>query len=257
MRPRPSPLDIPELAERCISLLHDSYDDLVACATVKRSWTYFAQSYLFKDVGLSIEDGSCARLLDVFTDSPHLIRFVLRMNVWVEFMSPEEFAALAALPFLNIRVLHICSRREPSSQAATAIQQFLALPRLEYVKLKYTLRDLDQFERTLERASPSIKHLLLCLESTQGSPALVFPSPKTRTTTTQTRMQISSLRMVGDSTFLRWLATGRSAIDLSRLRTLDLRGCDSTILCTPAFASAAAGLEVLHVDCFIVPHEPC
>ncbi|KAJ7144158.1 hypothetical protein C8R44DRAFT_759548 [Mycena epipterygia] len=49
-----NPLDIQELLDQGIVLLHNSAPDLKACALVSRSWAGAAQRHLFRTISLMV-----------------------------------------------------------------------------------------------------------------------------------------------------------------------------------------------------------
>ncbi|KAJ6525836.1 hypothetical protein DFH09DRAFT_1188257 [Mycena vulgaris] len=237
-----SPLNVPELLSDCISHLQESTADLAACAVVSRSWTYAAQSHLFRNIFISLQwplttplpclNQRCSRFLEMTSTSPHLSRFVLCLELYPEALSPENFAALLKLPFPKLRTLRILSLRPLTLALVAGMKQLLSLPSLEYYG------DPSIFQHIWKRLSPSVKGIeLICpgLDSSLLAPMLAAP------------LKIESLKVRGSRGIVRWLASDRCAFDFSHLRALHL-GNNSGLLHAPAFIAAAKTLELLEID---------
>ncbi|KAJ7496404.1 hypothetical protein FB451DRAFT_1207727 [Mycena latifolia] len=219
-----SPLNIPELLGECISYLHESVGDLAACAVVRRSWTYAAQSHLFKVIGIGLHksrealDRRYARFLDIVAASPHILRFAMRLEVYPEALQPHTFSRPAS------------SRL--SLEYSAGIQQLLSLPRLGCVRLHGEFRAPGMFEHIWRRAAPGIKHWQPLVNS--------VPPPGSA----MRGLQLESLTIGGYSAISRFLGAGPWVFDLSRLKALYV--ClDDPFLRSSGFATLTPTLEVL------------
>ncbi|KAK7023328.1 hypothetical protein R3P38DRAFT_3195428 [Favolaschia claudopus] len=132
--PQQSPLDIPELLDRCIDLFGrsevDIYldaPDLVACCLVARLWVHPAQSRLFRapthtNPNLaflsSVMEKFCAALLP----SPHLLQNVRLLRLDHSALRPHCLELLCRQSFTRVENLTI--RVENDSQTAPTPDTF-------------------------------------------------------------------------------------------------------------------------------------
>ncbi|KAJ7114897.1 hypothetical protein C8R44DRAFT_880958 [Mycena epipterygia] len=78
---RSSRLPVQELVDAILDYLHDSRQDLTACALVSHSFVHRTQSHLFRSIALDVDEEHCAgmsmplvekaqRLADILATSP-------------------------------------------------------------------------------------------------------------------------------------------------------------------------------------------
>ncbi|KAJ7110610.1 hypothetical protein C8R44DRAFT_800331 [Mycena epipterygia] len=243
MEPRSSQL-AQELVDHIIDFLHDSQDDLAACALVSRSWTYAAQSQIFQRIafGLSIQAENArmwARFQGISNASPHLIRYVRRLHVSAlrEQLSAETFLAICNFPFTNLDGAFV-SCHSLTLSSALALQQLLSLPTLRREHIKCYRTEPMVFLQIWDRCALSLRHLELgsrpeisdALLSTQNCSAPI---------------RLESLRIRRN--FDRWLTHSLCPFDFSRLKLLSTFSVDPAILQSPNFSSAHRTIEVLDV----------
>ncbi|KAJ7617115.1 hypothetical protein FB45DRAFT_933465 [Roridomyces roridus] len=142
-----SPLDVPELLDRCIHWLEKDHPALRICSLVHRTWLHPARSRLFRAADLTTRSGSsadptvlfsrCMRLLDVLRSSPHIVQHIRRLDINAKALA-TEFDSVADLPFAHVRQLVI---RSTSVETAAGIQRLVGIPTLEHLEINSTYTD--------------------------------------------------------------------------------------------------------------------
>ncbi|KAJ6567112.1 hypothetical protein B0H19DRAFT_1374428 [Mycena capillaripes] len=237
MRPR---LDIPELISRCLCFLDGS--SVAACAFVNRSWRYAAQPHLFREITIGLCNEQCTRFLQVIDASPHLSRFVVRLEFQPGKLSPKNFAVLVQLPLPKLRILCISMlfEMELSERLADGIQRLLSLSGLHSIQLRCWYNDPPLFHHMWARAAQSIRHVWL---SCPNLAQVLLPRSDARV---RAGIPLESLTVNGDGIH-HWLGMGHSPFDFGHLKALHLF-CKPAVLRMPAFASALAKIELLDVE---------
>ncbi|KAJ7286232.1 hypothetical protein C8J57DRAFT_1287086 [Mycena rebaudengoi] len=255
-----SPLDIPELVAECIGYLEASPTDLAACSRVQHSWTYTAQSHIFRSILISVRvrpilqgpcdrqctlDERCMQLLELLSASPHLTTFVVYLELDPTLLSPASFATLAQCPFPKLRKLRMSTSDLLTGPLVAGMQRLLSTPSLHHIQL-YSEVDVDLFPRIWDSAALSIRRMLLSLHSFTKIDSATVSSlpPATR------KIPIESLALICSPGPMHWLMAPPDQVpfDFSHLKVLHLPTNNTALLRAPAFAAAAATLELLNLE---------
>ncbi|KAJ6473361.1 hypothetical protein C8R47DRAFT_1145304 [Mycena vitilis] len=227
---RPSPFELQELIDHCISFLRDSPPDLKACALVSRRWVYPAQSHLFRTINITI--GGPATLENVWTrlketrlESRHLIRHFRRLHIEmpqfeVNLMQYEcrmvMFAEICDFPFTHLDYVRIICCGHIRMLHALALQQLLSVPSIREVTFQgdFGADSSGLFLTIFGRCSRAVRHLHL---HPIGDRAMPFAYSDTPATIPLTSLNIASLSTRRPRPAL-WVFT------VSRLKALSISG---------------------------------
>ncbi|KAJ7826926.1 hypothetical protein B0H13DRAFT_1917921 [Mycena leptocephala] len=175
----PSPLDIQELVNHCITLAADDMPTrrtptLLACALVARSWVETAQSHLFRaphhtSIGLwdPWRDLPLVKLHRTLDTSPHLLRHVRHLEISLTVDSVVKLATFMKfrdLSFTHVETISIFIRRDPAKGYSRGIRKLFSLLTPVSIRLDVAIYDVSSFAQIWEFCSPSILHLELIVD---------------------------------------------------------------------------------------------
>ncbi|KAJ7171496.1 hypothetical protein C8R46DRAFT_1263057 [Mycena filopes] len=216
------PLEIEEVAERCISHLSPSPRDLKACALVSGRWIHAAQSQLFRAPRITSHSNTVAQnsaawasFEDTLGQSPHLIRHIRDLNIHLNAEDIETLSAICRFPFTNLASFHIYQIGTFSATHATALRRLVGLPSLHRVGINCSFADGAAFLEIWDDCPPRLEHLELCCR--QRWPPVLSPDPRS-IPHRRSLIAVESLRMFSPETYR--LACRQDIFDLSRLRIL-------------------------------------
>ncbi|KAJ7628349.1 hypothetical protein FB45DRAFT_1028443 [Roridomyces roridus] len=157
-------MEIPELLHYSLQYLDACPASLTACAVVHRSWTFTAQSHLFRHVFLAIYwgdpdldlDRRCSLLLTALSASPHLARFVCSLEITPERLSSEVLEALLNIPLAMLHTLYL-AYAWPQNYTVPAMERLVSIPTLQHVQIHYQHAESpNTFQRLNRNLSPKI-----------------------------------------------------------------------------------------------------
>ncbi|KAJ6459109.1 hypothetical protein C8R47DRAFT_1162358 [Mycena vitilis] len=153
----PSPLDVPELLDHCLSFLQCSATALRACSLVSRLWAYPAQSRLFAGFSIVRRQYSASksyekqwalfrRSLDA---SPRLILHIRHLEVELPAAEVATLSQICDFPFVNLVSvsLWVTGAAAISEAIATVIRRLLRHLTLRRLKLRGVFRAPQDFSR--------------------------------------------------------------------------------------------------------------
>ncbi|KAK7043312.1 hypothetical protein R3P38DRAFT_3259313 [Favolaschia claudopus] len=169
-RERRNPLEIQELLDECICLLHRSPSALLACALVARSWVNAAQANLFRNPLASTPEFAFSNVrvlqfLQTLHSNPILARRVHELDLIVTHRNvhPNTLDNIRTLEFTKLRRLYIDLEEHIVTEA---IKPLLSSPSLQYLHVR-TLDTFTALAAVWECCSPTIRHLdVVCREDT-------------------------------------------------------------------------------------------
>ncbi|KAJ7513258.1 hypothetical protein B0H11DRAFT_1949213 [Mycena galericulata] len=225
-----------ELWNHTISFLHGRTLDLQTCCRVSRALCAAAQSQLFHSVAIHPsrnflrrigrpliftlnEVGLCRRLRAILTESPHIIRYLRRIEITLQEDVIAEILAMELVPLESIQFRTETFLAEVDDRAVELAQTLLHRSGIEHLEL----RSISQRPAFLTRlCSPSMPQLntldismselqLNGLEEGDGAPS-----------SASLRKKITDLRLVHSPTIARWLLDADCPFDLTALTHADV-----------------------------------
>jgi hypothetical protein len=241
-----------ELVDYCIDFLHGSIPDLTACALVSRSWVHSAQFHIFSNLVLGTPGytyGStaplathrlrCSRLCELFAASPHFIRLIQRLDVFIDSIPPDSLAAIADVPFTHVKTISVAGNYI-APPIIPAIQQLLSLASLADIAISGNFRSADAFARVLARCSPHVVHVTFGnIRTPPGEPAASPPPHGAQ----RPKIALEAFDIWWSDTIHAWL-DAQTIFDFSQLRRLALND-NVGLPRLPALAPAIAGIQHL------------
>ncbi|KAJ6564719.1 hypothetical protein B0H19DRAFT_1141789 [Mycena capillaripes] len=212
-----------------ISAFLDSPADLVSCAVVSPVFTVSAQRHLFRDIEFhgNTRGAACSQLCSAVKTSPHLLRFIRRLQVA---LCLDELEQLHTLDFPNLEEIAIVSQ----STVLNDIQlhgldllaaRIISLPSVRRVELGQVMLEMAQLQRLFERFTPRLEALSL------NHPFIIrFVTPDV--TIPPRRPPIRILRLQHMSSGWKWLSIPVCPFDFTQLRTFELMEATPTPLHT-------------------------
>ncbi|KAJ6534292.1 hypothetical protein B0H19DRAFT_1185683 [Mycena capillaripes] len=249
MDPLTNPLYIPELVDECIHYIRHSLSDLIACSLVSRRWARATQPHLYTDVAIGKRESNgwrfwanpgCrwSQLQRTLSTSPHLIRYIRRLDIDADQLSQDAFSAICNFPFTHLEHISVFSASLLSLQSAMAMQQLFSLPTLRHLKIRWHFTDPTNFLQIWKRCSSSIQHLdIHCFHL--HSEAAVTPSADH-----SAPIALRSLRVTCGEAVPVWLAHDPGLFDFSGLKMLSIHH-HTGILALPKCGPVVANIEVL------------
>ncbi|KAK6969351.1 hypothetical protein R3P38DRAFT_3146395 [Favolaschia claudopus] len=176
---RRNPLEIQELLDDCIGLLHASTSALLACALVARSWVNTAQANLFRNPLASTPEFASSNVrvlqfLHALHSNPILARRVHELDLIVNHLNvhPSTLDNMGTLDFANLRRLYIDIEEHIAPEL---VEPLLSSPCLQYLHLR-TPETFTALARVWECCSPTIRHFdLVCREEHAQVPPTAHP----------------------------------------------------------------------------------
>jgi len=249
----------PELIDRIIDYLHDSHADLSACSCVCRAWLESSRFHLFYSISIHTAGkresygsllSKCQKLSKAIRRCPSIAFHVRDLEFSTGFRygfhlgepgSPTRLKIEQLLPpllqsFTRLRTLCLVVNiwRELTPDIRKSLYRLLSLPSLVQLEARQAnFIELDYFTNLLR---PQLKHLIL-------SPHLYHAAPPPITTEVTSipdvedeeytlperepcRLESLTLQSIPGnicSEFIDWVLGSQSIIDLSGVRTLDIR----------------------------------
>jgi hypothetical protein len=232
----PSPLDIQELVNHCITLAADDMPacrtpTLLACALVARSWVETAQSLLFRaphvariDLWDPSRGSPLAKLHRTLDTSPHLLRHVRDLNIFLivdSVVKLPSFMKFCDLPFTHVETISIFIRRDLGKGYSRGIRKLFSLPTPVSLRLDAAIYDVSSLAQIWEFCSPSIRHLELIADIE----LLDEPWAQIADFIPEVPIQLDSLRVVFNSELdhIDVYPFALYPFDLSHLKALSIR----------------------------------
>jgi hypothetical protein len=223
-----SSFTVQELVDNCVDFLHDSPRDLRACALVCRSWVHASQLHLFSSIsigsfGVCTNSALChsryTRLFQVLCSSPHLLRHVRSLEIFLNCIPITTIVLIATLPLTNLRRIKVAGRCTPAS--VSVIQELFTLPTLREIAIWGDFSALDDFMRMLAHCSPSIQALYFRHVRVKAGPRQPFLQAAAKgDAKDEHRIKISTLSLVDAEQIHGWLEDMQSKFDFSDVRRL-------------------------------------
>ncbi|KAJ7695381.1 hypothetical protein B0H17DRAFT_431512 [Mycena rosella] len=244
-----NPLEVQELVDQCIDFLRDSPSDLKACACVSRSWVAAAQAHIFKEVSLLLwsptgsksgpqsAEKSWARLRQVLTRSPHLIRHIHRLQLDSTAVSIEAFAAICEFPFTHLCYIFLRHLSE-SFSLSIATQKLVSHPTLRHMKIVADLSEASSW--IWDRCSPNLRHLELSCLWRSFQPNNTVPSHPRSTPIVLESLKTDSLEFIDA-----WLMQEMCPFDMSHLKIVSAEYGIDELLHHRKFFPALQKIKVL------------
>ncbi|KAJ7476643.1 hypothetical protein FB451DRAFT_1460920 [Mycena latifolia] len=243
------PIDIQELLESCIWPLRDSLPDMRACALVARRWLHAAQPHIFHEISIQ-SDGAppptpISRFLAVLHASPHLIKYIVRLDLVCQAMghNGEAFYALCSVNFTHLEHVSVHPEGGLGLESARAIQQLLSAPALQRVQLTCVVGQLALFAQIWGRCAPGIRHLELSFTGPLTVSNLDDADLAELQSTPKPPVALESLRLGCPPHSAEWLTDPLWPLDLSALKVFSRRW--HTVLPWPRVVPALRSIEVL------------
>ncbi|KAJ7450984.1 hypothetical protein B0H11DRAFT_2201774 [Mycena galericulata] len=224
-----------ELWNHTISFLHGRNVDLQTCCRVSRALCAAAQSQLFHSITIhpsrnflrvgrqfmftTNEVASCRRLRAILVESPHLIRYIRRIEITLDEDVIAEILAMELVLLESIQFRTKTFLAEVDDRAVELAQTLLHRSGIKHLGL----RSISQRPAFLTRLlSPSMSQLNT-LEISVSEIELHGREEVDRTPGAGSlRKQITSLRLVHSPTIARWLLDADCPFDLTALTHADV-----------------------------------
>ncbi|KAK6995919.1 hypothetical protein R3P38DRAFT_3073330 [Favolaschia claudopus] len=173
-RQRSNPLEIQELLDECICLLHGSPSALLACALVARSWVNKAQANLFRNPLAStpefaFSDVRVHQFLHSLHSNPTLAGRVYELDLVVNNRNvhPSTLDNIRTLEFTNLERLNIDLEE---NILPDLFEPLLSSPSLQYLHVR-TSQTFTALAPIWASCSPTIRHFdLICREESAQVP---------------------------------------------------------------------------------------
>ncbi|KAJ7766119.1 hypothetical protein B0H16DRAFT_1717346 [Mycena metata] len=240
----PSPLDAQEICDYICEFLHGSLLDLRACALISTLFTSSAQRQIFHKINVAGTAAAVAaersrRLLDIPTQSPHLIRFIRSLDIVFD----EAVLTLwVDMPLTHIESLTMSGTTR--NGAHFNVVTYLSIDVTSFVARLVASPTLRDF--TLQRIGfDDISGLLV----TSSSPTLAFFRSRP--------MKALKIKIMPAfySSGSEWLAPSLCPFNFSALERLSLSGPPETLV-TNLLHSIQPILHKLHIDTSMIMLSP-
>jgi hypothetical protein len=230
----------PELTDRIIDHLHNSFPDLRACALVCRNWATSCRLHLFYHVHINIfRSSQCRRLYDVVCQSPSIAFHIRELKLSAksrastrrsyQYISTDpQFARILSLllqSFVELRKveLHYINWNLFTPDMKKSFSDILDLPSLVHFETDVAyFSSLEQFTETIR---PHLKRLKVGTDWRTNMP-ITQAVGKQDIVERRQSSRIEELMLHLDenyATFIEWLLGPQCIIDLSSLRTLEAK----------------------------------
>ncbi|KAJ7140669.1 hypothetical protein C8R44DRAFT_866373 [Mycena epipterygia] len=219
-------MQIPELVDQIVALLHDSPQDLRSCALASHMLASVAQTHLFHEITFGHRSHeryiSPRRLRSILARSPKLIPCIRRIKIHLNDLANAEVSALGLSHVEDIRVVGESQEVDDSDIQPTidAARRLVGLASVRRVEVCIRFRDKRTLGRLFGDCTPNLREVIFNRRwfpqtFDEGVPQSIAGSKLVRT-------QLTYLVLANSWSMPVWLLDVECPLDVSKLVDVDV-----------------------------------